>query len=269
MSKFPKTIFKYEGFNVRSLQNLKSQAVYFASPSQFNDPYDCAINAGIAEPTTKEVDALRRHFLKHPELPLQGRVQFESLSHDELKEKFIHVAEQAVAARKIEFLAGQGVSCFSERNEDLLMWSHYGGRYKGLCLEFWTKHKPFVDKLRKVKYVRKMPKISISSFFIDKESHQLVDLFCTKAYAWRYEHEWRMLHKEAGTLYTYPAEALKAVYFGPDIEDQAAEIVCLVLGGQNPDVELWQGSRSEQRFSVEFAQFEYTPYIVAKEKGLV
>lgn len=35
-----------------------------------------------------------------------------------------------------KFLQNSHVSCFSERNDDFLMWSHYASRHAGICLEF-------------------------------------------------------------------------------------------------------------------------------------
>jgi hypothetical protein len=93
-------------------------------------------------------------------------------------------------------------------------------------------------------------------------------LLCTKSRSWEYEREWRGIHREAGRLYTYEAAALKAVSFGPEMNRHAKEIICLILDGQNPDVEIWAGRRSEVAFRVEFQKKEYMRYIDAKRRGL-
>jgi hypothetical protein len=89
-------------------------------------------------------------------------------------------------------------------------------------------------------------------------------LFCTKSDAWAYEKEWRAIHVEAGTEYCYPAEALTGVYFGPEIDFTSMEIIALILGGQNPNVALWKGTRRVDVFKVAFEKMTYTPHIVAK-----
>jgi len=186
---------------------------------------------------------------------------------EELKEQMVNAATNALRDAREKFLSDNGVTCFSERNDDLLMWSHYGGQYKGFCLEFRTKHEPF-NKLRDVQYVPGMPTLHIDTVIVDKNYDQLLDLYCTKSDVWSYEQEWRGFHEKAGTLFSYKPEALKAVYFGPDIERQALEIVCLILAGQNSDVELWEGKRSETEFKTQFSFFTYTSHIEAKRKGL-
>ena len=120
-----------------------------------------------------------------------------------------------------------------------------------------------------VKYVEEMPQVRIDSTLVDEDTTQLIDLYCTKSDVWAYEQEWRGLHSEAGTLFTYQPSTLKAVYFGPEIERGALEIVCLILRGQNPDVQFWRGFRSPSEFKVQFEHFTYTSYIEAKGKGLL
>lgn len=77
------------------------------------------------------------------------------------------------------------------------------------------------------------------------------------------------MHKEAGTAYTYPAEALTGVYFGPEASFTSFEIVALVLAGQNEHVKLWKGKRSKSDFSVDFEPVTYTSHIEAKRRGLL
>lgn len=63
MTTVPATIFKYESFTLRAIQNLKRQSVHFGSPKGFNDPYDCAITASIADPTPDQVETVKQYYL--------------------------------------------------------------------------------------------------------------------------------------------------------------------------------------------------------------
>ena len=269
MSSLPTTIFKYESLSLQSLKNLKAQSVFFASPLKFNDPYDCAITAGVAEPTAGDVEAVRRAYLDRDDVPEAARTQLGSARPGELKDLLMRNMSHTIGVQRDKFLRTNGVCCFSEINNDLLMWAHYGGCYQGMCLEFKTQYEPF-NALRKVSYADRMPKIDIRRVSTERDARQFFEsLFCTKAHSWAYEREWRSFHAEANVLFTYPAEALKAVYFGPNIDRLALDIVCVILAGQNPDVELWVGRRSDREFKVEFEQKTYTPYIVAKRLGIV
>lgn len=175
---------------------------------------------------------------------------------------------QEIDAARTDFLNTKGETCFSEVNDDLLMWSHYGGRYKGVCLEFDTSIEPF-NRLNKVQYVDRLPEIDVRSILVTQTFSPVLHLFCVKSKAWEYEREWRAMHAVAGTAYTYPSAALRSIYFGPDIDEESLEIVCLVLGGQSEHVKLYSGKRSTTEFKVDFSHFTYTSYLEAKRKGLL
>lgn len=179
----------------------------------------------------------------------------------------VRAARAALKQSSESFLSNKGVTCFSEINDDLLMWSHYGDKCKGICLEFDTRFEPF-SKVRRVSYVPALPEINVHDILVGRDFDPVLQLYCTKSAAWSYEREWRAIHNVAGTLFGYSSQALTGVYFGPDIDSQSVEIVCLVLGGQNETVRYFEGARSTTEFKVLFRQFTYTSYLEAKRMGL-
>jgi len=265
----PLRLYKYEPLTTRALQNLKSQIIYFGSPLNFNDPYDCALTPNIKTPTDEDIATIRKFHLHNERLPILSRKQLETLRVEQLREKFFQAAHGAVKIETENFLKSGGVACFSESNEDLLMWSHYGGHYKGFCLEF-SKPADLFTKIRKVNYQPSLPSIDVATILMNSDIGFIIDtLFCTKSIAWAYEKEWRAIHKVAGTEFGYPAEALTGIYFGPDIDQESLEIICLILAGQNENVRLWKGRRSTTEFQVIFEEFNYASHLEAKRKGLV
>ncbi|MBL4832339.1 MAG: DUF2971 domain-containing protein [Pseudomonas sp.] len=255
----PEKLYKYEAFSVQSLLNLKNQVVYFAPPSGFNDPYDCALKADIEEMKPEETEKFKSIYLAK-DWPDHVKEALESKSPDELRPMLMRGARAACEEVIEKFIKSRGVSCFSEVNDELLMWAHYSDKYKGFCLEFDTSTELF-EKAKKVKYADEMPTLNALSVFTDGKRGEVLDLFCTKSSAWKYEHEWRVLHSEAGTAYTYPSEVLTGVYFGPNVSRDVLEVICLVLKGQNPSVRFWQGERSPSTFKVEFQEFTYISYL--------
>lgn len=264
----PTTLYKYEAFSAQSIENLKNQVIYFGSPARFNDPYDCALFPSINEPSDAEVEQIRSRYLAEDDLVDKVRTQFANASIPALRIMLLRIGQDVVDREIQRFVSLRGVSCFSERVDSLLMWSHYAGHHKGFCLEFKTGSEPF-EKIRKVKYSERMPAFDLVPMLCEEDFDQVLDLFCTKALDWQYEREWRAMHKEAGTAYTYPAEALTGVYFGPEASFTSFEIVALVLAGQNEHVKLWKGKRSKSDFSVDFEPVTYTSHIEAKRRGLL
>ncbi|MDO8179240.1 MAG: DUF2971 domain-containing protein [Undibacterium sp.] len=264
----PKIIYKYESFSIQSLKNLKSQSVYFGSPLGFNDPYDCALKASIKEPTDSELETYRNSYSERSDVSREIQKQFKSANISDLRKIIINSAISTIEKQTQFFLKNRGVSCFSERNDSLLMWSHYGGQYKGFCLGFLTEFEPFI-KMRRVKYTNIIPKFDAVKALLTDDFDQIIDLFCTKSESWSYEKEWRSIHEKVGTLYTYDATTLDSIYFGPDIDEQSLQIICLIIAGQNSDVKFWRGKRSAEKFEVNFERFTYTSHIDAKRLGLI
>ena len=263
----PSLLYKYESFSTQSLENLKNQVIYFGSPSRFNDPYDCALFPSIAEPSDADVEKIRAHYLGQPDIPDEARQKFMQSSVSALRAIFLQTGQDVLDAEVEKFLSQRGVSCFAERPDNLLMWSHYSGHHKGFCLEFDTKGEPF-KKIYQVKYTSQMPSFDLVPMLCADDFDQIKDLFCTKSMDWQYEREWRALHREAGTAYTYPSEALKGIYLGPEASFTTFEIVALILAGQNEEVKLWQGKRSKADFSVDFELVTYTSHLEARRLGL-
>ena len=174
------------------MQNLKNQVIYFGSPRNFNDPYDCALLPRIKEITNSDVEKYKRCLLLNPELKHEF---VNNISTDSIKKKLLCNGEAKLHRAKEDFLRRRGVSCFSEKKDNLLMWSHYGDHGTGFCLEFSTSNEMF-KKIRKIHYSDEIPEINIVTVLCDDDSDELIinNLYCTKSVDWAYEKEWRVIH---------------------------------------------------------------------------
>ncbi|WUR16022.1 DUF2971 domain-containing protein [[Empedobacter] haloabium] len=258
----PSRIYKYFSFTSQNLENLKNQAIYFSSPKNFNDPYDCSVSPTIDVPSDEDVEGVRKQYLMEipPGSPAHKQMLCATTEH--LRQIFVKSAADTVAAKIKDFSERRGVSCFSESCNDLLMWAHYGGNYKGFCLEFES---AYFAKLHKVNYSSTMPTFDpIPILRGEMEANDFMSVFSSKSPSWAYEKEWRALHANVGTLYSYPPQVLTGVYFGPEITKAALEIICLILQGQNETVKFWRGVKSTSEFKVEFDQIDYQSHLNAK-----
>lgn len=264
----PDKLYKYEQVSLQSLLNLKNQVLHFGAPANFNDPYDCAIKAKVLEPSDEEVERFRKKYSNIDDIPFVARQNLDELPKADLKQWLFQVAQRSVNQIAEESIQKRGVTCFSEVNNELLMWSHYANKYTGFCMEFDTSYEPF-SKVRKVNYQSTIPSISMTDALLNNNYEQFLELYCTKSEAWSYEREWRCIHAESVKNWNYESKALTAVYFGPEIDRSMLEIICLILQGQNSNVSFWQGKRSIEAFSVEFEGFEYLSHLKAKELGVL
>lgn len=262
----PPYLYKYAAFTAQNLENLKNQTIYFNSPRNFNDPYDCSVIPTIRIPSDDDVDNMRSRYLTDPKTPSPVREQAQRATTERLRQIIMNSANDAAAAKAKEFNERRGVSCFSEGCDDLLMWAHYGGNYRGFCLEFSTSYFP---KLTKVRYSTEMPSFDpVPILKHEYEDSDFMSMFSSKSPSWAYEKEWRVFHAEARTSYTYPSEVLTGIYFGPEISQAALEIICLILRGQNETVAFWKGVRSTSSFKVDFTRFDYLSYLHAQKSRM-
>lgn len=263
----PSRLYKYDSISLQTLRNLKQQIIFFGSPTRFNDPYDCAIKPQFAIPTKNQLDAIRAHYDGDPSVPLNVKSKFRSLSDDELSEILLRSCRKTFDDAVEQFMEQRGVTCFSEKYDDLLMWSHYANNSTGMCLEFDTSF-PAFEKVLPVSYVSELPTLEVAPELLSGDVDIIRGLFCVKSAAWSYEVEWRGIHEKRDTSFGYDAKCLTGVYFSDKTPEELIAIVCLVLNGQNESVRFYQGKRSATEFKMEFEPFTYTSFIDARRAGL-
>jgi hypothetical protein len=263
----PTKLYKYESFNTYSLSNLKAQSIYFSSPKEFNDPFDCSIAFDLNDVSEKAFIKLYNFYLdSYPNKKLFIK-KFGENPNNKFKTYLLDVLENTLRESKERMLKERGISCLSEINDDILMWSHYSDSHKGFCLEFDSSHDPF-HKAIKVDYSTNFPKINPELFILYEESKEIMKMFTTKYSCWEHEQEWRIFHNDVGTLYGYPSEALTGIFFGSEMPDTHIEIIALVIQGQNPNVKFYRTKKSKSTFGVNFEKFTYTSFLEAKKMGL-
>jgi len=266
--KIPQFVYKYQGTNENSILSLKQSGIYFGRVEKFNDPYDCNLGFHLKIDEHKLDKFIKGEPPYNKDRTVNIENEIRSLNRDNLKAIIHKVANSAITNSIQNTIKNFGVSCFSEVNDNLLMWSHYANSAKGFCLEFDTRFEPF-NKIFKVAYNDELPELDAmeiisSEDYSENRVSETSKLWLTKSIDWKYEQEWRIIHQKKDTIFTYAQEALRAVYFGPLINRHYLEIICLILQGQNKNVKFFLGRISKEKFKVEFEEIKYTPFINKK-----
>ncbi|TVL95962.1 MAG: hypothetical protein CV087_24035 [Candidatus Brocadia sp. WS118] len=262
----PDFLYKYMPFNNYTITNLKNQQLYFNKPSNFNDPFDCAMSLN-QEPISEE-EYLKLYFQYLNDERIKDKANFKnkymihgkvnSLFKEEVNQGIGNAFNQRMKVNRNE----RGICCFSEKNSDILMWSHYANGHKGFSLEFRTDFKLFKSAI-KVEYSTAIPTVSPAKVLLNEENNEtFIKMISTKFSCWKYEIEWRLMHVDGGDiLYTYPKESLVGIYFGSEMLFAHKEIIALIIQGQNPDVKLYETVRSEEKFELSTYEVKYTRFI--------
>ncbi len=164
-----------------------------------------------------------------------------------------------------ELFKNIGVACFSEKCDDILMWSYYTDGHKGFCLEFDTSYEPF-NKSHKVEYVPNSIKVDPIKVLFEENNHGYIieSYLATKYIDWKHEQEWRVIHKEKNKEYIYKPNALSGVYFGAKIDFTDLEIISLIVKGQNPNAKFYRMKKIPGEFKVIREEISYASFQEAK-----
>ncbi|CAG0978158.1 hypothetical protein RHDC4_01707 [Rhodocyclaceae bacterium] len=227
MPKGPRRLYKYRAFNVNTLRLLNQAEVFYADPTEFNDPLDSnpTIHVDTDIPSLEKLlykMLLETEGKEHAQKQI-GNHRYMSTEYGDYKSdpETATYYTGRLATHVHELLANDlgrhGVMSLARKWNCPLMWSHYADEHRGLCIEYDMTDTVFKD-LRPVAY--DAPRAVRVSDLIDwklKKSAAareriLSTFFFSKAPQWRYEREWRDLATEIGPQ-SAPAR-ISAIHFG-------------------------------------------------------
>lgn len=227
-----KSYFKYRPVHDSSTAKIfTNKTLWYAKPSTFNDPFDCAFRLNVDRSTDQEIKT-------HIEKVYQQKKQ-ECPSTDAAWAKILTDARSGkgeLAAlferKRVSIYEESSVFCFSHIPDSILMFSHYADGHKGICLEFSFSEEEipcgfsladmFFSNgeiiIEDVEYRPDFPEldyIKLSGKTSSDEENYVKSLMLTKSKEWAYEKEVRIFREDvpAGAV-PFKPEILKRVIFG-------------------------------------------------------
>lgn len=249
-------LYKYYKNLDFAIDAIKNHRIHLELPTEYNDIYDSSL------------EIVEEHLLRSPIVHLdsfcswikESSPMYKDLIDDEtriLLEKatnidegleIIHLKKNipkvALISNILFFINNRGplqpynnkISCFSEKNDSLLMWAYYANSYQGVCLEFDFKNEPFLSKhIHKVQY---------SSI----RSQNPSGAFHSKSEEWSHEQEWRIVcNLDEEYIST---NSLKGIYLGPKIKPE--QMLNFILLARTHKLDLYYGKPSKTNFKLNF-----------------
>lgn len=144
---------------------LQKNQIYFSDPNDFNDPFDCLAQESMHENYIEDLvrcSASERFGVPFAEITDHqfNVVELEFNSEPELRRLKKQVENE------IDELKLFGVLSLTERNDSILMWSHYSDSHKGFCIGFNSM--PECKLAREVRYVENIDKFYLQAFYARK-----------------------------------------------------------------------------------------------------
>jgi hypothetical protein len=226
-------LYKYRTVNDYSLKAIKDHYIWLASPDKFNDPFDCHLSDDyiVYDEYSKEDDET-------------------GLLENYNKKYYENVIYPA-------FLKN-GIGCFCEASDVILLWSHYAANHTGFCLEYDLSicNEDLKSIFHKVNYTMEYPKLNFHEFLtpgMENTYNYLKKTLYTKFKAWEYEKEWRLILPGFNNkAFNYPENFLSSIYLGCAIKEDDRQSILSVFSDKEYKPKIYQYKMSKYSFSLEF-----------------
>ena len=248
-----KYLYRYRSMKSRELPLIfEHRKVYFPDPTTFNDPFESRPNLTV----------YKGSFAKELYLKETAKHGFPSADKKTIK-KMVSKAKRNLQNHGLlenmyeGFLRKTGVYCLSEKNDDILMWSHYTEGHKGLCvmLEVSQEDTMFWEAT-KVVYQDEYPIVNVMDIGRPEEFRKAV---LTKSNHWRYEQEWRILRfeREGGPGgHFFPPKLLKGIILGALIQPDDKNKILHWIADYPNKINLYQANINRTKYQLDIEQIK-------------
>ena len=225
-------LYRYRSMNSIGLDRVFTHnELYFVSPKDLNDPFDCDPPINFADSTVNDFMVLHNAAAYDQYNTLGMGVNIKPYEVEESirvaltnnQTKFIREKEADFRNILMEMSNKLGILCLSATPFNILMWSHYADKHKGVVLQFERKGlKKRFNYLEDVKYKNNIIDVKILGNNL-KEWDKL--LLLNKSSDWNYEEEWRIITEPEKRrdkhinprVFRFPKEILTGIILGCEI----------------------------------------------------
>lgn len=240
--RFP-DLYQYRPWNYHTCSQLQGEYIWCAKASEFNDPFDSILGLPILWEIIEKF-----HFAE--KIPIK---------EENVLDLYKKINEYRYYMR---------VSCLTSEYDNLLMWSHYADRHKGICIgfdkdrldepkgKFSISPVIYTDDFLKLKncieYYR--AENDIIRFHMDAKPASILTVI--KGKNWKYENEYRVFADEQNfdnNKYSI-SWPIKAVYLGLSIEEKVKDEVLDIA--QKKNFSIFQAVPSENFLGIKFKEID-------------
>lgn len=244
--------YKYRRLDDHTEAIFTRYEMYFLRPAEFNDPFDCRIPVSFSGGTENDYRNLLKGTLS-TSLKRKGLVltseHINFLINQGLSDKSHGNLVQGLQdGLSHEILNNHGIFCMSEKNDDILMWSHYANNHRGFCLEF--PNSDVFQMARPVIYADTYPRVN----FFEKSMEEIRnDVLLTKSTNWAYEKEWGILQRDItpGVYCFRKPGFLTGVIFGLLMPEKDRQKIREWARQGEHEVEFYEAQRTEGAFALQ------------------
>lgn len=257
----PRILFKYRHFDELGYGLKSLDEIYFSPPSEFNDPFDTGIPI-LYRSSGASSERILEHMLKsnlEVNDPPWDEERIRS-RHLELigQTKDLQVAQTEDLAAIMELSQRTGVFSLTEKESNILMWSHYAANHTGFCIGYRTS--PLYSFLRtqadvilpRIVYSPDCPLVNPYDPNISLDWYYAP--FTHKFLDWDYESEWRLiLHDGAKRIIPIPENTIESVTLGLRISKENEAVLIEKIRARKLRPNVFRIIRKFSSFELAFA----------------
>lgn len=250
-----KQLYRYQPFNEDSLRVFTHNELFFYSPSTLNDPFDCKIVFSFEGCGLEDAKKFHEKGLKHSTV----KSDFSRLEKGEFESWKRNLEKSALENLQPE-IDKMGILCLSEKNADILMWSHYAAKHKGFCLQFNKAKLEAWKFCRPIDYEDKFLTFGeFNNAFPENNEELIYLLLLRKAKRWIYESEWRIIvnpdNDNSGSQhYNFPEELLTGVIFGCQMAGDERKVIGDLLKNRKSRVQFYEAKKKENEVGLDIKE---------------
>lgn len=256
--------YKYLPMNENSLKIISEGTMKFSSPSEFNDPFDCAPDFDVK--TSLEYISNNKELFKKAgkELGLSPGQRIQN------RKKMLKNFERAASKEDYgsQIAEKTGICCLSREALNLLMWAHYAKNHTGFVIEFCIprtvtgtrqKAEDFILKWLlplEVIYTKDKPAINLN----DSQDENMKKQFLTKSKDWEYEQEERVIDYIRGSgIHSFDhKKIIKSIIAGIKMTDKKYSELLSIVKSMNEqlqtDVQVYRAIKTTGQYSIMVAE---------------
>jgi hypothetical protein len=249
----PQILYKYRDWQSLFHKDLiTSQIAYFASPSTFNDPFDCKIPIRYDINPEELLEGIYYRTAK-VFYPNSTDQEIRAFAKKQVKEG--PVDPKTFKKNGVDYFEKlnkqMGIFSLSAQNNDILMWGHYGNSHTGFCVGFDTSEllkSKDIDFIGKVKYAPEFPVIIPTG---DLEGQFYEQIF-SKWDKWSYEDEYRLTKNHIPNRKIILSKScFKQIIFGYQMSEKDKSDMRKIIHKTLPELMLYEARPNDEIFKIE------------------
>jgi hypothetical protein len=196
-------LYRYQPINQKTLSSIVKEKNWVSDPFDFNDPFE---------------------------------FRFTEINNANKQNELVYLEEEnrMVTHEYIKIVSNYGVVSYSLAELNILLYSHYADKHRGMCLEFEVTNFNGTN-LKEVKYCTDFKRITFP-FDEPQQKEEIEMILTTKSEEWKYEKEYRQIIDHKKDYAEYPGK-LVGIIFGCQAKRDDIDLVIKLMNFKNSEIE--------------------------------